>query len=61
MQLIEKSLYQTWLAAAANRKVAPVRFFVKIICATPTVSLFHQLFYFYYLQAAPHKRLVLFN
>ena len=46
-------LVPTMLAAGANRKIAPVIFFVNIICATATVLLFHQLFYFFTLSLPP--------
>ena len=46
MQPTKNRLVATMLAAGANRKKAPVWiFFVKIICATPTVYLFHELFF----------------
>ena len=58
MQPLEKSLYQPWLAAGANGKIAPVRTFFQAICASPMVSLFHQLSYpFYILHRLHRKRL----
>ena len=62
MQPIKKGLYQLWLAAGANRKIAPtISFFENhFIYATPMVYLFHQLFYFLFLLFRPPEK-VSFN
>ena len=61
---IKNRLVPNMLAAGANRKMAPVSFFIKFFCATPTVYLFHQPFFFFYVITATSinnhfKRLVL--
>ena len=54
------------LAVEANGKIALIReVFVKVICATPTVYLFQQIFFFFYVITAASighhfKMLVLF-
>ena len=54
------------LAVEANGKIALIReVFVKMICATPTVYLFQQIFFFFYVITAASighhfKMLVLF-
>ena len=62
MQPIRKRLVtaMVWQQEPIGKKLA-LEIFVKIIHATPTVSLFLQLFYSSYIHQQPRKRLVLIN
>ena len=62
MQPIEKRLVtaMVWQQEPIGKNLA-LEFFVKIIYATPAVSLFLQLFYSSYIQQLPLKRLALIN
>ena len=66
MEPLENWLVPSMLVAGANKERAFVTVYVKMICASPTVFLFHQLFYsaflFYYHHHCHYcQRLALIN